>query len=309
MQAARCVTGLIHPGASAMFAPQNTLMNHTFLSFALLLEFVAAAGILGAAEFTSPDTNPSAVPVGWLQAPSREIILDFQQKSFEPGARRDSCEFLSAVVNSFLSANYTIRLSDDFIQSEIAYYRQNCNQDKEQSTQLSKGILACLESARISHTLDWDCFKQEFSRGVDPTSAAQHLPWIGPPSKARLISLAALNDTNDLCLHLSLEWTGAAARGAVQYSRRPGSLPGETVLIQGKHMMWAFSAVMRLTKGTETLFEKSYPREEWQRSYSSVFEQPLWKTSQAILQDLSIGLKPKPESPNDSRAKKPRKRS
>ena len=74
-------------------------------------------------------------------------------------------------------------------------------------------------------------------------------------------------------------------------------------------LVWAFSAVMRLTKGSETLFEKTYPREEWKNSYSSAFEQPLWKTSEAILQDIKIGLRPAPAAPADTKKAKKRSKS
>ena len=69
---------------------------------------------------------------------------------------------------------------------------------------------------------------------------------------------------------------------------------GETVITEGNSKLWAFTAVMQLTKGGQTLFEKSYPREEWQRTYVTVYERPLWKTSQAILQDLASGVRRKP---------------
>jgi hypothetical protein len=69
---------------------------------------------------------------------------------------------------------------------------------------------------------------------------------------------------------------------------------GETVITEGTSKIWAFSAVMQLTQGEQTLFEKSYPREEWQRMYVTIYDQPLWKTSHAILQDLVTGLRQKP---------------
>ena len=69
---------------------------------------------------------------------------------------------------------------------------------------------------------------------------------------------------------------------------------GETVITEGSSKIWAFSAIMQLTKGGQILFEKSYPREEWQRMYVTIYDQPLWKTSQAILQDLASGLRQKP---------------
>ena len=66
---------------------------------------------------------------------------------------------------------------------------------------------------------------------------------------------------------------------------------------------------MRLTKGSDTLFEKTYQREEWKNSYSSAFEQPLWKTSEAILQDVKIGLRPKLVAPVDTTKSKKRAKS
>jgi hypothetical protein len=131
---------------------------------------------------------------------------------------------------------------------------------------------------------------------------------MAPPLKPNTLGLARPNDTNSACLSLTLEWTGRDGRGGVLYSRGPRTFPGESVLLQGKSKIWAFSAVMRLTKSSETLFEKNYQREEWKKSYSSAFEQPLWKTSEAILQDIKIGLRPTPAPPADlKKARKPSK--
>jgi hypothetical protein len=86
-------------------------------------------------------------------------------------------------------------------------------------------------------------------------------------------------------------------------------LAGETVLTEGNTHVWAFGALVSLTKGGQTLFEKEYPREDWQASYVTIYEQPLWKTSHAILQDLATGLRGKPPVPAETDKKKPRKRS
>jgi len=82
---------------------------------------------------------------------------------------------------------------------------------------------------------------------------------------------------------------------------------GETVITQGSAHLWAFAAVMSLTKDGRTLFEKEYPREDWQNSYVTIYDQPLWKTSQAILQDLASGLRPKTEPLGEPGRKKSRK--
>jgi hypothetical protein len=166
-----------------------------------------------------------------------------------------------------------------------------------------------LEQARTSGVLDWDCFKGDFSRDIQNYIRQRHLPWMAPPLNPNAITLARPNDTNLPRLSLTLEWTGRDARGGVLYSRAPRTFPGESVMVQGKGKIWAFSAVMRLTKGSETLFEKTYQREEWKKSYSSAFEQPLWKTSEAILQDIKIGLRPKPALPADTKKSKKRSKS
>jgi hypothetical protein len=279
----------------------------TLLGLALWLPFVVRGGAAEAIDASSAAANSPAIPDGWLQLPSRELVLDIRHKSFESGARRDSCEFLAGIINMLVAANYTVRLSDDFVQDEIKYYRDNL--DKGRPDEISKGILTCLEQARASGVLNWDCFKTDSKQGGKSITVERHLPWVAPPFKANAIGLAGADGTNLACLHLSLEWTGLNCNGAVQYARRPGALTGETVLIQGSDKMWAFAAVMRLTAGNEAMFEKVYPREEWQHSYSSIYEQPLWKTSQAIFQDLASGLRPKPVSRSDSDAKKSRKRS
>jgi hypothetical protein len=238
--------------------------------------------------------------------PSRQVVLDLRHELLEYGARQDAGEFLAAILNVLLGANYTVRFSDEFIQNEINYYR--ANQSRETPVGMSGVILSCLEQARASGRLDWDCFKWDFGQGSTLT-AARHFPWMAPPIKAQAVQLAGGEVTNLACLHLSLKWTGRGYGGAVQYARRPGGLPGETVLREGQKTLWAFEAEMRLAKGGQTLFEKGYPREEWQRTYVTVYEQPLWKTSQAVLRDLAIGLKTKPVPVGDGGRTKPRKHS
>lgn len=263
----------------------------SFLGLALLVPCFGHADT-SVTKDVSAATNVVEVPDGWLQLPARELVLDVRQDPLEYGVRRDSGEFISSVLNVLLRANYAVRLSDEYIQGEIQFYRANLSQ--ELPVEMGKAILSCLEKARDSGVLDWDCFKGDFSRQVDQSVAARHLPWMAPPFKARAVSLAGPNGTNLACLRLSLKWTGRGYGGGVQHTRRPGGLMGESVITEGSSKIWAFSAVMQLTKGGQTLFEKSYPREEWQRMYASIYEQPLWKTSQAILQDLASGLRQKP---------------
>jgi hypothetical protein len=272
------------------------------IGLALLLPAIGRTSTSEVNQVTSPATNTIAVPEAWLQLPSRELVLDLQHDSLEYGARLDASEFLAAVLNVLLAANYTVRLSDDFIQGEIRYYRENLS--REVPVEMSRAILGCLERARVSGMLDWDCFKGDFR--TEPTAAERHLPWLAPPFKAKLVSLAGADGTNLACLRLLLKWTGRSYGGAVQHSRRPGGLPGETVLLEGKNKLWAFAAEMRLTKGGQTSFEKIYPREEWQSTYVTVYERPLWKTSQAILQDLARGLRPPPGPAGEVDRKKKR---
>jgi len=287
---------------------QIVLMNlTTALGLVLLLPAIGRCGTNQASEVTSPATNAVAVPESWLQLPSRELVLDLQHESLEYGARRDAGEFLATLLNVLLGANYKVRLSDEFIQGEIKYYREN--QSQEMPVEMSRALLSCLERARASGVLDWDCFKGDFNRTAGPTSAERHLPWLAPPFKAKLVSLAGAAGTNLACLRLSLKWSGHSYGGGVQHSRRPGGLPGETVLLEGRTKLWAFAGDMRLTQGGQTLFQKVYPREEWQRTYVTIYEQPLWKTSQAILQDVVTGLRPKPEPKGEPGKKKPRKQS
>jgi hypothetical protein len=281
-------------------------MKPTLVIWAIVITFIAGS-VLEAAEVGSQEANAPVAPDGWLQLPSHEVVLDVRHKRFELGARQDACEFVATLINFLAEANYTIDLSDDFIRQEINYYREYQNQ--EVPIELSKGLLDCLEQSRASGVLDWNCFKGDFSRGVQNSTRQRHLPWMAPPLRPNAITLARPNATNSACLSLTLEWTSRDARGAVQYSRGPRTFPGESVLVQGKAKLWAFSAVMRLTKGSETLFEKTYPREEWKNSYSSAFEQPLWKTSEAILQDIKIGLRPKPAPPAETKKSKKRSQS
>lgn len=282
-------------------------MKLTLLIQLLVLTLIAGGDIVKAAEVRSLETNALVASDGWLQSPSHEVVLDVRHKWFEFGTRQDACEFVATLINLLTEANYTVRLSDDFVRQEINYYREY--QSQEVPIELSKGILNCLEQSRASGVLDWDCFKGDFSRDVQSYVKQRHLPWMAPPLKPNTLTLAKPGDTNSACLSLTLQWVGRDSRGAVLYSRGPRTLPGETVLLQGKRKVWAFSAVMRLTKGTETLFEKTYQREEWKNSYSSAFEQPLWKTSEAILQDIKIGLRPKPAPPAETKKSKKRSKS
>src|SRR5262245_5296133 len=95
--------------------------------------------------------------------------------------------------------------------------------------------------------------------------------------------------------------------GGVQHTSRPGGLMGETVITEGKGKLWAFDGVVELTRGGQTLFQKTYPREEWQRMYVTIYDQPVWKTSQAILQDLASGVRQKPTAVSDPGKGKRRK--
>jgi hypothetical protein len=277
----------------------------TVLGLAILMSPLCRSRAAGPTLETNPGTNVTAVPEAWLRLPSRELVLDMQHESLEYGARRDASEFLASVLNVLLGANYAVRLSDDYIQGEIKYYRENLN--REMPLEMSKAILSCLEKARSSGVLDWECFKGDFTRTSGPTAAERHLPWMAPPFKAKSVGLAGTEGTNLTCLRILLKWTGRSYGGAVQHTRRPGGLPGETVLLEGTGKLWAFDAEMRLTKGGLTLFEKAYPREEWQRMYATIYDQPLWKTSQAILQDLTTGLRQKPGPVIEPGKKKPSK--
>ncbi len=269
--------------------PITFMKRMIVLGLALLLPAMVRGGTGETTAGPKPGTNGTAVPEGWLQLPSRELVLDLRHESLEYGARRDAGEFLDAVLNVLLEANYHVLLSDEFILDEIKYYRTNLT--REAPIQMSDAILACLEKARASGVLDWDSFKQIPRPGMVATE--RHLPWMGPPFKARAISLGGAEATNFACLHLSLKWAGRSYGGAVQFSRRPGGLPGERVLLQGEKALWAFAAVMRLEKGGQTLFEKGYPQDEWQRTYVTILDQPAPKATQAILRDLITGLKAK----------------
>lgn len=172
---------------------------------ALVTTLIAGSGVLEAAEVTGPETNAPVAPDGWLQLPSHEVVLDVRHKYFEFGARQDSCEFVAAVINTLLQANYTVYFSDDFIKQEINYYREYLNQ--ELPVELSKGILNRLEKSRASGVLDWDCFKGDFIRGVQNATKQRHLPWMAPPLNTKAIKFAGASPENLACLHLTLKWT------------------------------------------------------------------------------------------------------
>jgi hypothetical protein len=127
------------------------------LGLLLLLPAMVRGGTGETTVGHAPGTNGTAVLEGWLQLPSRELVLDLRHESLEYGARRNAGEFLDAVLNVLLEANYHVLLSDEFILDEIKYYRTNLT--REAPIQMSAAILACLEKAHASGVLDWDGFK------------------------------------------------------------------------------------------------------------------------------------------------------
>ncbi|HYG35273.1 MAG TPA: hypothetical protein VEC99_10840 [Clostridia bacterium] len=250
---------------------------------------------------TSAGLGTLALPEGWLQVPSREVVLDLRHESLEFGGRQDAGEFLAAVLNVLLGANYTVYLSDGFIRDEINYYRSHLS--RERPAELSATVLKCLEQVHASGQLDWDSFQRDLGQAVDSATVGRHLPWLSPPFKANALRVAGAGSTNLPCLHLSLKWASRDYGGGVQYSRRPGGLTGETVLREGQCTLWAFDAELRLFKGDQRLLQKAYFRDEWQRTYVTVYERPLWKTSQAVLTDLATGVKVRPVAPEEGRTK------
>src|SRR5579859_1029094 len=156
------------------------------LTTSLVLALVGFVTGSEASDATSAASNATALQQACLQLPSRELILDVRHESLEYGTRRDAGEFLAAVLNVLLTANYTVRLSDDFMQSEVNYYRANLS--REVPVEMSRGILSCLESSRASGVLDWNCFEGDFNRSAEPMNIERHLPWSAPPFKAKAIT-------------------------------------------------------------------------------------------------------------------------
>jgi hypothetical protein len=247
------------------------------------------------------------VPVGWLQLPARDVVLDLRHQALEYGCRKEAGEFLISILNLLVQAGYTVRLSDGFLLEEINYYV--LNQEKEKPVKMTQAVLACLRAARLSHVLDWDCFKAISKGDADLLAGARHLPWMSPPFGSEAVKLIPAGGTNLPQLHLNLRWSGIPTHGAVQHARRPGGLTGETVLLSGEGMLWRFSAEMRLQDGKRVLFEKSYPQDAWQKTYISAYQHPAERNIERILQDLDTGLKPKPEPAPVAKGKKRRTRS
>ena len=101
--------------------PITFMKRMIVLGLALLLPAMVRGGTGETTAGPKPGTNGTAVPEGWLQLPSRELVLDLRHESLEYGARRDAGEFLDAVLNVLLEANYHVLLSDEFILDEIKY--------------------------------------------------------------------------------------------------------------------------------------------------------------------------------------------
>jgi hypothetical protein len=274
------------------------------LGLALLLSAAGLATAEAAAAGITLDTNSAAVPKGWLRLPARELVLDFRQGPLDSGARREAGEVLNSILKVLVEAQYKVRLSPGFISDEIDYYRLNLNRE---GSEMARGVLACLEQARATGVLDWDAFKSIPIPSTNRMATACHLPWMAPPLNSKSVTLAGVNDTNLPCLHFSLGWVGRPATGAIQHARRPGGLPGETVLLTGEGTLWAYSAMMRFQMGGQTGFAKNYAVEEWRKSYVDALEYPVQKTTLRILQDLHTGLKPATQLPAEPTGK-PRKR-
>ncbi len=101
------------------------MKTRIIIALSLVLPVLVHSQIDDAALAFPGASNSIPVPQGWLQSPSRALVLDIRHQFLEPSARRDAGEFVMTVLNLLVNANYNVGLSDDYILDEIKYYRSN----------------------------------------------------------------------------------------------------------------------------------------------------------------------------------------
>lgn len=264
-------------------------------------------------------TNGPPVPAGWLQMSTRELAFSIHQEAVQPSCRQEASEFVLFLMRELRRADYNIHLSAPFLDEEINYYQLNLTQEKP--LDLSRAILACLQTARQSGAIDWNCLRNVQRDFQDPFTFNRHFPWMDPPGDAGRVRLRASADTALPELQLTTRWILLTNIHAVVASSSIQDNYGQVVrdgsAVFGKSAIWGFDATLRLQSGSQVLFEKFYPHESWQPSHANFLHMPPQQissdyararphqmTSLKVLEDIRAGLRPKPELPADPKGKK-----
>jgi hypothetical protein len=232
-------------------------------------------------------TNAPSPDTGWLRVPSKAVILDIHHDPLVPNSRHQASELTYFIIQELVHADYTVYLSPSFIEDEIRYYKSISTQDRS-----AAAILACLESATNSGELDWNCLRVASSLSSANAADDINFPWSQPPKTSSLVQLSKPGDPPIPALSLNMHWMARVAKGIVGFSSRFADTPQS---VSGKSTLWNPSATLRLGSGPNELFRKHYPMQDWKTQYHQSSELPLQVTTLAILEDVRVGLKPKPD--------------
>jgi len=234
-------------------------------------------------------TNVASAQTGWLQLPSKAVVLSIHHEPLVPACRHQASQLTLFIIQELVHADYTVYLSSSFTDDEIRYYKSLENVEESASR-----ILSCLEAATNSRTLDWDCLRAASAQGATDLTDDNNFPWSQPPKNSNLVLLAEPDDRAIPELSLNVHWLGRRANGVVGFSSSMRSR--ETApAFSGKSVLWNPSATLRLGTGPSEIFRKHYSMQEWKDMYHQSSDTPLQVTILAILEDIRAGLKPKPE--------------
>jgi len=238
----------------------------------------------------SGDPSDQPVLAGWLKLPRPELVFDIQQLSVQPGCRRDAGEFVWAILQELVRGGYTIYLRKSFIEDEIDYYR--IYEKDESPTEMVRRIVACLESAKGSGVLDWDCFRKIQPPPGQVLTENRHMPWMSPPGDPNRVRLESASGSPLPVLRLSVRWDAKEYKGGagIIWGPRPGSSWRHGLGFSGERKLWNFGAGLTLKSEDRVIFEKLYPQEPWKTNYNST-NMPVPTASLRILEDIRTGLK------------------
>src|SRR5258706_9654110 len=117
----------------------------------------------------------NALPgTGWLNLPSRELLLEIHGGALTHDCRREANELRFFLFRELIQAGYLIHLAPCFVDDEISYYE--LNSPSKDSEPRHRGIIACLQAAKRSEAFDWDCLRATIDKNPVPLSSTIDLP-------------------------------------------------------------------------------------------------------------------------------------
>ncbi len=271
-----------------------------FILFVLLISPLQSPGAESQLTRLGLDkTNALSAETGWLRIPENKVMLTVHHEPLRPDCRREASELTFFVIQELLHANYTVHLSPSFVDEEISYYK-SLGATNEAAAADAR-LLSCLETARTSGRLDWDCFRKVRDHASANLVGNTDFPWSQPPGNPAALQLSHSGDPPIPELELIVHWNGVTAPGSVGFSSRLRDAP---LSMSGKSKLWNPSASLRLRSDGKESFQKDYPAQPWQRFYHQISDTPLQVTTLAILEDVRAGLKGKPETASKDTGKK-----